>query len=117
MNNWFYENQTDNNTIPYISYDNNNLINNYVYLSLYIFFTLINLFFLCLQKTNIGKILNSLVDINNDKYTLIKLNNFINEYVKNDNIINKKNEIIKRRESLKDNSEIKELKQIDIEIE
>ena len=96
MNNSNYENTTYNNSTPFIFSDNNNLINNFGSLGLFCFMFLLNIYFILVHKSNIGKILKWLTDINNDKYSLIKLNNFINDYMKNENLNISKNEELRK---------------------
>ena len=92
---------------------------------------IINIFFIISQKSNVKKIFDKIFELNWDKLTLLKMNAFINDYIRNDKIILKKNEIInKRRNWLKDTSDLKnvnfkndseikdilELKKIDLEL-
>ena len=97
-------NETYNNTTPYNN--DSNIINSYGWLFLCVFVFIINIFLAVYHKYNLNSIINKINLENQNINTLSKL---IINYVKNDNIINKKNEIIKRRNSNKDDEALKKI--------
>ena len=118
-------NETLNSTFPIVFKNDDNPLNNYTNIGLSCFMLIINIFFIISQKSNVKKIFDKIFELNWDKLTLLKMNAFINDYIRNDKIILKKNEIInKRRNWLKDTSDLKnvnfkddsEIKKIDLEL-
>ena len=91
----------------YNNNDNNNIINSYGWLFLCVFVFIINIFLAVYHKYNLNSILNNVLNENKNIWTLT---NLIINYVKNDNILNKKNEmIIKRKNSNKDDEDLKKI--------